>query len=78
MRRDVLFDGTLMWSPFVMQTLDMVRDNQHRYTRGPGYIVKEKNNNNNNNNNDDDDDDGGGGSGGDDDENDNDDYDYDH
>ncbi|GAB5035525.1 p-loop containing nucleoside triphosphate hydrolases superfamily protein [Nannochloropsis oceanica] len=37
-RRDIIFDSTLAWAPFLMQTLDMVRDNRHTYKRGPGYV----------------------------------------
>lgn len=36
-QRDIVFDGTMMWRPFVEQTIAMVRDHQHRYRRGPGY-----------------------------------------
>ena len=35
--QDVIFDGTMMWAPFVEQTIAMVRDHRHRYRRGPGY-----------------------------------------
>ncbi len=37
MRQDVIFDGTMMWAPFVEQTIAMVRDHRHKYRRGPGY-----------------------------------------
>ncbi|KAL6073128.1 putative Zeta toxin domain-containing protein, variant 2 [Balamuthia mandrillaris] len=37
-RRDILFDGTLTWSPFLEQTIAMVRDCSHVYRRGPGYV----------------------------------------
>jgi thiol-disulfide isomerase/thioredoxin len=37
LRRDVVMDGTLAWRPFVEQTLSMLRDNEHFYSRGPGY-----------------------------------------
>eukprot|EP00192_Tetraselmis_astigmatica_P010115 CAMPEP_0117673816 /NCGR_PEP_ID=MMETSP0804-20121206/14687_1 /TAXON_ID=1074897 /ORGANISM="Tetraselmis astigmatica, Strain CCMP880" /LENGTH=811 /DNA_ID=CAMNT_0005482605 /DNA_START=99 /DNA_END=2534 /DNA_ORIENTATION=- len=40
-RRDIVFDGTMMWAPFVMQTVEMIRDNMHNYKRGPGYVVNE-------------------------------------
>lgn len=36
-RRDVVFDGTLSWKPFVDQTIAMLRDTDHHYVRGPGY-----------------------------------------
>ena len=29
---------TLAWEPFLAQTLAMVRDRQHAYRRGPGYV----------------------------------------
>ncbi|KAG0612607.1 hypothetical protein M758_6G041400 [Ceratodon purpureus] len=36
--RDVIFDGTMSWEPFVRQTMDMVRDiHNRRYRMGPGY-----------------------------------------
>ncbi|CAM6046406.1 unnamed protein product [Sphagnum compactum] len=36
--RDVIFDGTMSWEPFVVQTIAMVRDiHQRRYRMGPGY-----------------------------------------
>jgi len=35
-RRDVVFDGTMAWRPFVEQTLAMIRDTAHVYRRGPG------------------------------------------
>eukprot|EP00897_Mesotaenium_endlicherianum_P009991 jgi/Mesen1/901/ME001156S00135 len=36
--RDVIFDGTMSWEPFVTQTLAMVRDvHRRRYRLGPGY-----------------------------------------
>jgi thiol-disulfide isomerase/thioredoxin len=36
-RRDVVFDGTMAWKPFVDQTIAMLRDPEYWYTRGPGY-----------------------------------------
>ena len=37
-RRDIVFDGTLSWAPFVQQTVAMVRGTStHQYQRGPGY-----------------------------------------
>lgn len=36
-QRDIVFDGTMMWRPFVEQTIAMVRDHEHFYKRGPGY-----------------------------------------
>lgn len=35
--QDVIFDGTMMWAPFVEQTIAMVRDHARVYRRGPGY-----------------------------------------
>ena len=35
--QDVIFDGTMMWAPFVEQTIAMVRDHGRVYRRGPGY-----------------------------------------
>lgn len=35
-RRDVVFDGTMAWRPFVEQTLAMIRDTANVYRRGPG------------------------------------------
>lgn len=32
-QRDVVFDGTMTWFPFVEQTIAMVRDHAHLYTR---------------------------------------------
>ena len=39
-RRDIVFDGTMMWLPFIQQTIEMIRDNKRVYTRGPGYKVQ--------------------------------------
>ncbi|KAJ7296361.1 hypothetical protein O6H91_Y128600 [Diphasiastrum complanatum] len=40
--RDVIFDGTLSWEPFVVQTLAMARDvHRRRYRMGPGYRTTE-------------------------------------
>lgn len=36
-QRDVIFDGTHCWLPFVEQTIRMVRDTGHTYKMGPGY-----------------------------------------
>ena len=36
-QKDIVFDGTMTWAPFVKQTLAMVRDHRHNYRRGPGY-----------------------------------------
>lgn len=36
-QKDIVFDGTMTWLPFVEQTIAMVRDHQHNYRRGPGY-----------------------------------------
>ena len=36
--RDVIFDGTMSWEPFVVQTFAMARDvHRRRYRLGPGY-----------------------------------------
>lgn len=36
--RDVIFDGTMSWEPFVIETIEMVRDiHNRRYRMGPGY-----------------------------------------
>eukprot|EP00123_Amoebidium_parasiticum_P016497 comp23458_c0_seq1/m.39168 comp23458_c0_seq1/g.39168 ORF comp23458_c0_seq1/g.39168 comp23458_c0_seq1/m.39168 type:complete len:630 (-) comp23458_c0_seq1:353-2242(-) len=39
-RRDIVFDGTMSWAPFVAQTVAMVRDTANTYRRGPGYVVQ--------------------------------------
>ena len=36
-QKDIVFDGTMTWAPFVEQTIDMVRDHEHNYRLGPGY-----------------------------------------
>ncbi|CAL8471980.1 g11522 [Coccomyxa elongata] len=43
-QRDIVFDGTMTWAPFVEQTIAMVRDHQHNYRRGPGYFTDENGN----------------------------------
>eukprot|EP00899_Mesostigma_viride_P027541 jgi/Mesvir1/7972/Mv11878-RA.2 len=40
--RDVLFDGTMAWSPFITQTIAMLRDGRHLYRRGPGYVTRRR------------------------------------
>lgn len=41
-RRDIVFDSTMMWKPFVEQVIQMVRkSNSVRFTNGPGYKPKE-------------------------------------
>ncbi|KAL6076246.1 Protein disulfide-isomerase A4 [Balamuthia mandrillaris] len=40
-RRDIIFDGTMTWKPFVEQCVAMVRDNQHVYKRGPGIVLND-------------------------------------
>ncbi len=30
--RDIIFDGTMSWEPYVLQTIAMVRDVHRRYT----------------------------------------------
>ncbi|CAI5939664.1 unnamed protein product [Closterium sp. NIES-65] len=40
--RDVIFDGTMSWAPFVQQTIAMARRvHERRFRMGPGYRVKE-------------------------------------
>ena len=41
-QKDVVFDGTMTWAPFVQQTIAMVRDHRHNYKRGPGCYVDEE------------------------------------
>ena len=36
-QRDVVFDGTMAWLPFVRATITMVRDQRWLYRRGPGW-----------------------------------------
>ena len=36
-QRDVVFDGTMAWLPFVRATIAMVRDQRWLYRRGPGW-----------------------------------------
>ena len=43
-QKDVIFDGTMMWAPFVEQTIAMVRDHKHNYRRGPGYQQDDQDN----------------------------------
>ena len=43
-QKDIVFDGTMTWSPFVEQTIAMVRDHENSYRRGPGYVVDEHDN----------------------------------
>ena len=40
-QRDIVFDGTMTWLPFVEQTVAMARDHEHNYRRGPGYYHDE-------------------------------------
>lgn len=40
-RRDVVMDGTMAWKPYVEQTLSMLRDNEHYYSRGAGYRTRD-------------------------------------
>ncbi|CAI5953301.1 unnamed protein product [Closterium sp. NIES-64] len=40
--RDVIFDGTKSWAPFVQQTIAMARQvHERRFRMGPGYQVRE-------------------------------------
>eukprot|EP00045_Choanoeca_perplexa_P012864 m.142581 g.142581 ORF g.142581 m.142581 type:complete len:656 (+) comp16163_c0_seq2:118-2085(+) len=36
-RQSIIFDGTMMWAPFVRQTVAMLRDGDWLYRKGPGY-----------------------------------------
>lgn len=36
-QKDIIFDGTMTWLPFVEQTIAMVRDHNRNYRKGPGY-----------------------------------------
>eukprot|EP00884_Botryococcus_braunii_P011681 jgi/Botrbrau1/20513/Bobra.145_2s0066.1 len=38
-QKDIIFDGTMTWAPFMEQTIAMVRDHKHNYKRGPGYHI---------------------------------------
>ncbi|KAI0567137.1 Zeta toxin [Gracilaria domingensis] len=40
-RRDLVFDGTMSWCEYAKQTIDMLRDTDYEYERGPGYVEKE-------------------------------------
>ena len=40
-QKDIVFDGTMTWAPFVEQTIQMVHDYKHNYRRGPGYHIKD-------------------------------------
>eukprot|EP00667_Euglena_gracilis_P002268 EG_transcript_2269 len=43
--RDIVFDGTLSWEPFVQQTVAMVREaHLYEFCRGPGYQEDEAGN----------------------------------
>lgn len=44
MQKDIIFDGTMTWAPFVEQTVAMVRDHKHNYRMGPGYHKDEDGN----------------------------------
>lgn len=37
-RRDIVFDGTMSWFEYARQTIDMLRDPNHTYARGRGYV----------------------------------------
>ena len=41
-QKDVIFDGTMSWAPFVEQTVAMVRDHRRIYRRGPGLVKDAK------------------------------------
>lgn len=36
-RKSIVFDGTLSWSEYARQTVEMLRDTEYSYKRGPGY-----------------------------------------
>eukprot|EP00730_Choanoeca_flexa_P003738 TRINITY_DN11492_c2_g1_i1.p1 TRINITY_DN11492_c2_g1~~TRINITY_DN11492_c2_g1_i1.p1 ORF type:complete len:637 (+),score=131.53 TRINITY_DN11492_c2_g1_i1:134-2044(+) len=40
-RQSVVLDGTMMWAPFVQQTVAMIRDADWIYRKGAGYIEHE-------------------------------------
>lgn len=40
-RRDVVFDGTLSWNEYARQTVQMLRDTNYFYKRGPGFVERE-------------------------------------
>jgi len=40
-QKDVIFDGTMTWGPFVEQTIAMARDHNRAYVCGPGYVAAE-------------------------------------
>lgn len=40
-RRDVVFDGTLSWCEYARQTVQMLRDTEYYYERGPGFVENE-------------------------------------
>lgn len=40
--RDIIFDGTMMWYPFIQQTVEMIRNaTSQLFQCGPGYIPSE-------------------------------------
>jgi hypothetical protein len=41
-QKDIIFDGTMTWAPFMEQTIAMVRDHKHNYKRGPGYHMNSR------------------------------------
>ncbi|KAK9816033.1 hypothetical protein WJX74_000855 [Apatococcus lobatus] len=40
-QKDIVFDGTMTWSPFVEQTIGMARDYRNNYRRSVGYVEHE-------------------------------------
>ena len=40
-QKDIVFDGTMTWSPFVEQTIGMARDYRNNYRRSVGYVEQE-------------------------------------
>eukprot|EP01094_Clydonella_sp_ATCC50884_P004121 TRINITY_DN1319_c1_g1_i1.p1 TRINITY_DN1319_c1_g1~~TRINITY_DN1319_c1_g1_i1.p1 ORF type:complete len:768 (-),score=164.81 TRINITY_DN1319_c1_g1_i1:54-2201(-) len=41
-RRNIVLDGTMMWAPYVEQTIAMLKDTKHKYKQGPGYRTDEE------------------------------------
>lgn len=37
-RRNIVFDGTLAWHEYALQTVNMMRDRHYTFARGPGYV----------------------------------------
>ncbi len=40
--RDIVFDSTMMWAPFICQVIAMAREaHVYKFTNGPGYVPEE-------------------------------------